>query len=223
MNRFRAPTFFALASLAAGCAATALDADPDANTAPLTAAECNAATPWTAWRAYATGTLVTYAGSTYRCLQGHTSQPDWTPTAVAALWSRVACATSPAPAPSGDAGAPADAGASTPRADAGGAVDSGATTAPAGDAGTCDANAWVRMANDPNACAGHLGESCGWTDTNLGQGYHCQQLSWGVGCAPGGPTRERRTTPRRPRPLPRPTRARRPRCSSARTKTRRST
>ena len=35
---------------------------------------------------------MTFGGATYRCVQAHTSQPDWTPTAVAALWSRVACA-----------------------------------------------------------------------------------------------------------------------------------
>jgi hypothetical protein len=44
------------------------------------------------------------------------------------------------------------------------------------------------MGTNPNACAGHIGESCGWTATNLGQNYHCQNVSWGVGCAPGGAT-----------------------------------
>ncbi len=44
------------------------------------------------------------------------------------------------------------------------------------------------MNNDANACVGHIGESCGWTATNLGQNYHCQKVSWGVGCAPGGAT-----------------------------------
>jgi hypothetical protein len=57
------------------------------------------------------------------------------------------------------------------------------------DGGTsCDPNAWVYMGNDPGACAGHLGESCGWTGTNEGQGYHCQAVSWGTGCEPGGAT-----------------------------------
>jgi chitinase len=44
------------------------------------------------------------------------------------------------------------------------------------------------MGNDANACVGHVGESCGWTTTNLGQGYHCQPVSWGTGCEPGGMT-----------------------------------
>src|SRR5262249_16303995 len=52
----------------------------------------------------------------------------------------------------------------------------------------CDPNAWVYMGSDPNACVGHLGESCGWTTTNQSQGYHCQTVSWGTGCEPGGTT-----------------------------------
>src|SRR5689334_25366286 len=35
---------------------------------------------------YAVGDLVSFNGSTYQCVQAHTSQPDWTPTAVPALW-----------------------------------------------------------------------------------------------------------------------------------------
>lgn len=40
--------------------------------------------------AYAIGDKVTYNGSTYQCLQAHTSQPDWTPDATPALWQLVA-------------------------------------------------------------------------------------------------------------------------------------
>lgn len=69
--------------------------------------------------------------------------------------------------------------------DAGREVDAGGS-ATAGS--TCDPNHWVYMGDDPNACSGHAGEACGWTSTNLGQGFHCQQLSWGMGCAAGGPT-----------------------------------
>jgi streptogrisin C len=39
--------------------------------------------------AYKVGDVVTYAGVSYRCLQAHTSQPDWTPPAVPALWQRL--------------------------------------------------------------------------------------------------------------------------------------
>ena len=37
--------------------------------------------------AYKVGDLVTYSGTVYRCLQAHTSQAGWTPTAVASLWA----------------------------------------------------------------------------------------------------------------------------------------
>ncbi|MGI5242443.1 carbohydrate-binding protein [Dactylosporangium sp. CA-139066] len=44
---------------------------------------------WTAGRTYKTGDQVTYAGVTYRCLQGHTAQPGWEPPNVPALWQAV--------------------------------------------------------------------------------------------------------------------------------------
>ena len=37
--------------------------------------------------AYKVGDLVTYSGSTYRCLQAHTSSAGWTPTAAVSLWT----------------------------------------------------------------------------------------------------------------------------------------
>lgn len=33
------------------------------------------------------GDLVSYSGVVYRCLQAHTSQAGWTPSAVASLWA----------------------------------------------------------------------------------------------------------------------------------------
>lgn len=47
---------------------------------------------WATGVAYAVGDTVTYAGSTYKCLQAHTSQSDWTPPAVPALWQLVGTA-----------------------------------------------------------------------------------------------------------------------------------
>ncbi|MGW0809797.1 fibronectin type III domain-containing protein [Nonomuraea sp. NPDC002799] len=44
------------------------------------------AAAWAPWTAYATGAVVTYNGVDYVCLQGHTSQPDWQPPNVPALW-----------------------------------------------------------------------------------------------------------------------------------------
>jgi hypothetical protein len=43
---------------------------------------------WQAWKWYPVGSQATYSGVLYRCLQAHTSQPDWTPPAVPALWQR---------------------------------------------------------------------------------------------------------------------------------------
>ncbi|WP_164546680.1 carbohydrate-binding protein [Actinobaculum sp. 352] len=42
---------------------------------------------WAVGTAYTTGTLVTYQGTVYRCVIAHTSQADWTPPAVPALWT----------------------------------------------------------------------------------------------------------------------------------------
>ena len=39
---------------------------------------------------YELGVRVRYEGELYRCEQSHTSQPDWTPDAVKALWTPVA-------------------------------------------------------------------------------------------------------------------------------------
>ncbi|GII63948.1 cellulose-binding protein [Sphaerisporangium krabiense] len=44
---------------------------------------------WTAGTAYTTGTVVTYNGASYRCLQPHTALPGWEPPNVPALWARV--------------------------------------------------------------------------------------------------------------------------------------
>jgi chitinase len=46
-------------------------------------------TTWAPGVHYNVGATVTYQGVGYRCLQAHTSQPDWTPPAVPALWQRL--------------------------------------------------------------------------------------------------------------------------------------
>lgn len=43
---------------------------------------------WNAEVAYNTGDRVQYGGLLYRCVQAHTSQSDWSPPAVPALWVR---------------------------------------------------------------------------------------------------------------------------------------
>ena len=44
--------------------------------------------PWEEGIAYAVGDRRQYNGLLYRCVQAHTSQADWTPPAVPALWVR---------------------------------------------------------------------------------------------------------------------------------------
>ncbi|MFD1150508.1 alpha-lytic protease prodomain-containing protein [Saccharothrix hoggarensis] len=63
---------------------------PTSTTSPTTTTTTNPGqTTWQPGVAYTTGSLVTYDGVGYRCLQGHTSQPGWDPPAVPALWERV--------------------------------------------------------------------------------------------------------------------------------------
>lgn len=45
---------------------------------------------WAVGIAYEKGQRVSYDGELYRCEQSHTSQADWTPDAVKALWTPVA-------------------------------------------------------------------------------------------------------------------------------------
>ena len=47
----------------------------------------DAFSPWVEGQAYAVGNLRTYDGVLYKCVQAHTSQADWTPDVVPALWS----------------------------------------------------------------------------------------------------------------------------------------
>lgn len=59
------------------------------------------ASPWAPNTAYAANDLVTYGGSTYKCVQGHTSLTGWEPPNVPALWTLQAGSgdTSPPTAP----------------------------------------------------------------------------------------------------------------------------
>lgn len=43
---------------------------------------------WATEVTYKVNDIVTYQGSTYKCLQAHTSQAGWTPSAVPALWQK---------------------------------------------------------------------------------------------------------------------------------------
>lgn len=45
---------------------------------------------WASGKAYALNDRVRYGEKLYKCVQAHTSQADWTPPAVPALWTEVA-------------------------------------------------------------------------------------------------------------------------------------
>ena len=44
---------------------------------------------WKPAKAYAKDERVTFEGTLYKCLQAHTSQDAWTPTAAQSLWTKV--------------------------------------------------------------------------------------------------------------------------------------
>lgn len=44
---------------------------------------------WVSGRQYAAGDRVQYKSLLYKCVQGHTSQDDWTPDITPALWTMV--------------------------------------------------------------------------------------------------------------------------------------
>lgn len=44
---------------------------------------------WSTGAAYAVGDRVQYNGTLYKCIQAHTSQTDWMPSATPALWKVV--------------------------------------------------------------------------------------------------------------------------------------
>ena len=54
---------------------------------------------WQPNTAYATGALVVFQGTEYKCIQGHTSQVGWEPPNVPALWGPVGPAPTPSPTP----------------------------------------------------------------------------------------------------------------------------
>ncbi len=54
---------------------------------------------WAPNTAYATGDTVTYSGSTYTCIQAHTSLTGWEPPNVPALWEKGSGGTTPPPTP----------------------------------------------------------------------------------------------------------------------------
>ena len=74
-------------------AAKVVRAAMDAAAAALTDEQAlKAAAIYPAWSAedtYDAGERVRFGGALYKCLQGHTAQADWTPTAAPSLWTKV--------------------------------------------------------------------------------------------------------------------------------------
>ena len=59
--------------------------------APAATVSCSGVAAWSPNSvAYATGALVTYNGSEYKCLQAHTSNSGWDPVDAASLWQYIA-------------------------------------------------------------------------------------------------------------------------------------
>jgi len=104
-----------LSAIACGGAACGRDDDGTAaDPIQLAAVNCSAATPWVVGKAYAVGALVTFGGNVYQCIQAHTSQSDWSPPVVPALWGLTSCT-----------GGSPDAGVGGVDAGGGGGVDAG--------------------------------------------------------------------------------------------------
>jgi chitinase len=86
------------------------------------------APPWDGnFHPYAVGDIVSYGTSEYKCIQAHTSQPDWTPPATPALWQLLS-GTSPTATPT----SPPQATATPTRTPAPGATPTATTTPPSG-------------------------------------------------------------------------------------------
>jgi len=82
----RSTILFAIA-----CAAGACGTEGDSSSITSLAATCDSVTPWANGTHYAVGAVVTFDGQTYQCIQAHTSQLDWTPPVVPALWGIADC------------------------------------------------------------------------------------------------------------------------------------
>ncbi|WP_327086766.1 chitinase [Nonomuraea sp. NBC_01738] len=91
--------------------ALALTATPAATVVASAPTVAFAAAQWAPWTSYAVGAVVTYNGTDYTAIQGHTSQPGWEPPNVPALWK--AGGTNPNP---GTPGQPGNATATTTNA-----------------------------------------------------------------------------------------------------------
>ena len=114
-------TLLACILVVAGCGGMA---QTSGESSASSAVSCPATVPaWASGTYYAAGALVSYNGKIYQCVQAHTALSNWTPDAVASLWTAVTC--------SSGGGTTSGGGGTT---SGGGGTTSG---------GSCNAPAWV--------------------------------------------------------------------------------
>jgi hypothetical protein len=93
----------AVTAAASGCGSASSDGSSESSVADLNAGQCAKATAWAPGTPYKVGDVVTFGGQTFVVIQPHTSQSDWAPNIVPALYKQTNCAaqpTPPAPPPS---------------------------------------------------------------------------------------------------------------------------
>src|SRR5580704_13747273 len=87
-------TLCALVAMATGSAVSLLAPAVTVTLSALTVTTASAQTvsAWAPNVAYTAGTVVSYNGTDYKCLQSHTSEVGWEPPNVPALWTAVGAA-----------------------------------------------------------------------------------------------------------------------------------
>src|SRR3954454_7846811 len=96
----RVSVAFLVSSLAVGCGMQPTEGDGTVEAAAVVSCPANIA-GWAVGTRYNVGSLVSFKGGTFRCIQAHTAVDGWFPDIVPALWGPVQCggAASPPPAP----------------------------------------------------------------------------------------------------------------------------
>ncbi|MEU1878511.1 carbohydrate-binding protein [Streptosporangium sp. NPDC020072] len=91
MNLRRPHAVVLAAALAAGVLAVVPPAAADVPGGPTVAQADNSFTSivWRTYFPYEVGEIVAYHGATYRCLQAHTSLPEWEPDTTPPLWQQM--------------------------------------------------------------------------------------------------------------------------------------
>ena len=127
----------------------------DGTTASVDAvvSSCSSPQPWAAGIEYRAGDFVSYGGEVFECVEAHTSEANWSPPVVPALWKPATCTGArDAGAPKYDSGPPIhDSGA--PK------QDSGALQVP--DAGAVDASSGASRPG-PEKCAHRAAVGAAW-------------------------------------------------------------